>query len=406
MKILQINKFYFEQGGTERYFFDLIKLLEKHGHKVIPFAMEHKNNLKTDYARYFPSFVDTLRLGISPNKLKAIGRMFYSFEAKRQLEALIKKERPQIAHIHNIYHQISPSILPVLKKYQIPAVMTVHDYKLICPNYTLYTEGAPCERCKGGRYCQAFYHRCLKDSYAASALVALEMHFHKWLKIYQNNIDLFITPSDFVREKLTSFGINAQKIMVLPHFIESQTMEPEYNEGKYLLYAGRLKKEKGVDVLIEAMKNLPQVELRIAGTGPDEQALKKSAEGLSNVKFLGQVAQSEMAGLYRQALAVVIPSRVWETFGLTAAESMAFGKPVIAAKMGALPELVKEGQTGSLFESENPADLAKKIEFLVKNTAQARTMGEAGQRNIIGTLSEEKHYQDLMKIYHELSTKH
>jgi len=405
MKILQVNKFYFEQGGAEHYLLGLARLLEEKGHQIVPFAMKHKDNLETDYSKYFISFVDTLKPGISPNKLKAIGRMFYSFESKRKLEALIKKERPQVAHIHNIYHQISPSILPVLKKYKIPVVMTVHDYKLICPNYILYTKGAPCERCKGGKYCQAFYNRCLKDSYAASALVALEMHFHKWLNIYQKNIDLFITPSNFVKEKLVKFGMDTRKIIVLPHFMESKNIQPEYNEGKYLLYAGRLKREKGVDVLIKAMQNLPNVELRIAGTGPQEQALKKSAEGLSNVKFLGQISKSEMASIYRQALTVIVPSRVWETFGLTVAEAMAFGKPVIAAKMGALPELVIEGQVGLLFESENSADLAEKIDFLVKNTAQAKRMGEAGRKEVEVRLDPEKHVQKIMEIYERLRIK-
>jgi len=245
----------------------------------------------------------------------------------------------------------------------------------------------------------------LKDSYAASALVALEMHFHKWLNIYQKNIDLFITPSNFVKEKLVKFGMDTRKIIVLPHFMESKNIQPEYNEGKYLLYAGRLKREKGVDVLIKAMQNLPNVELRIAGTGPQEQALKKSAEGLSNVKFLGQISKSEMASIYRQALTVIVPSRVWETFGLTVAEAMAFGKPVIAAKMGALPELVIEGQVGLLFESENSADLAEKIDFLVKNTAQAKRMGEAGRKEVEVRLDPEKHVQKIMEIYERLRIK-
>lgn len=383
----------------------LSSLLEEKGNTVIPFAMQHKDNLESDYSKYFPSFVDTLKPGVSPNKLKTVGRMFYSFEAKRKLKSLINKEKPDIAHIHNIYHQISPSILPLLKKQGIPLVMTVHDYKLVCPNYILYTKGSTCEKCRGKKYCQAFYNRCLKDSYLASALVSLEMHLHKFMKVYEKNIDLFITPSIFVKEKLVKFGMNSEKIIVLPHFIKSKSISPEYNNGKYLLYAGRLKKEKGVNVLIEAMRSLPQVELRIAGSGPEEAELKNQARGLNSVKFVGHIPKSEIADIYRRSLAVVIPSRVWETFGLSAAESMAFGKPVIAAKMGALPELVENNKTGLLFESENPEDLVQKLKFIVDNPALAQEMGKAGRSKVEALMDPEKHVQKIIEVYEKLRVK-
>lgn len=409
MKILQINKFYFEQGGAEHYMFSVSRLLEQYGHKVIPFAMDHERNVATEWSGYFPSKVETMDPSFSWSKLKIAGRMFYSFQAKNKIAKLIKETKPDIAHIHNIYHQISPSILSTLKKNKIPVVMTVHDYKLVCPNYILYTNGSPCQRCLGHKYYRAVSNRCLKNSYPASCLVAAEMYFHKIVKIYEKNIDLFIAPSQFVHDKLVEFGLDSKKISVLPHFVETKHVKPEYGSGDgYFLYVGRLKEEKGVDVLIKAMAKLDNdVQLKIVGTGPDREKLQELARDLNlgNVSFLGQQAGEEIAELFKNARAVVVPSRVWETFGLAAAETMAFGKPVIASNVGSLPELVADGASGLLFKSEKVADLARKMEHLIKNPGLAERMGRHGRERIIKLTSTRKHYQDLLKIYQKVSGK-
>ena len=154
MKILNINKFFYLRGGAERYYFALSKLLEDNGHKIIPFSMKEEKNFPSSYSKYF---VDNLELGNAGLNIinKSIRPIWYK-EAQKKLEALIKLEKPDIAHLHLIYHHLSPSILPILKKYNIPVVMTVHDYKLICPNYKLYTKNAVCKRCKGHKYYNAF----------------------------------------------------------------------------------------------------------------------------------------------------------------------------------------------------------------------------------------------------------
>ncbi len=217
MKILFVNKFYYLKGGAERYYFDLKNLFEREGHKVIPFSMEDKKNFKSDYSKYFVSNVELEKPGFSLKDLKTAGRIIYSFEAKKKIEELIKKEKPEIAHINNIYHQISPSILTVLKKYKIPMVQTLHDYKLICPIYILYSKGGICERCKKYRYYHCTFRKCTKNSRGASLINTKEMYWHKFLKIYENNIDLFISPSNFLRNKILEWGmIKPKKIIVLP----------------------------------------------------------------------------------------------------------------------------------------------------------------------------------------------
>lgn len=405
MKILQINKFYFDQGGAEHYIFGLIDLLEKQGHKVIPFAMQHSKNVASEYAKYFPSFIETLSPNSVKEKLRTAGRMFYSFEAKKKLSELICQTKPDIAHLHNIYHQLSPSILTVLKKHKIPVVMTVHDYKLVCPNYILYTKGAVCRRCLGGRYYQAVVNKCLKNSYSASCLAALEMYFHKLIKIYQKNIDLLIAPSEFVKNILVEFGFSPQKITVLPHFVDLPKVESQNNSvDKYFLYIGRLKQEKGIDILIKAMSKLPDAKLKIAGSGPDLKVLKKQVQELQlrNVEFLGQCRRKQVIELYKNTLATVVPSRVWETFGLVAAESLAQARPAIAARIGALPEIVTDNQTGLLFEVENKNDLAEKIKQILNSHENAEQMGKNGQKIVAEKLNSEKHYQSLINIYQNL----
>lgn len=408
MKILQINKFFYQQGGAERYFFNLIKLLEDNDHEVIPFAMADEKNQPTPWSKFFPAKVETLAPKSLKEKLRIAGRMFYSFEAKRKIENLIKVTKPDLAHLHNIYHQLSPSILPVLKKFKIPVVMTIHDYKLICPNYILYTENAVCERCRGQRYYNAVIHRCLKNSLSASVLAAMEMYFHKVLKIYGKNIDLFIAPSEFVKNKLIKFGFPENKIKVLPHFIElSKDEHKNCSTKNYFFYLGRLKEEKGVDLLLAAMKELPEINLKIVGSGPQETKLKEFVlkNNLDNVKFLGQINAEQLPEIIKQAQGVIIPSRVWETFGLVAAEVMAYGRPVIASQMGALPELIIHGQTGLLFKSEDSHDLADKILFLQKNPEQAKAMGAAGRKIIEEKLNRQQHYQKIMEIYEKVKNK-
>lgn len=398
MKILQINKFYYLKGGAERYFFDLQRLLQEKGHQVIPFAMKNERNVDTPYKQYFVSQIDIEKPRFS---FRSAGRIIYSFEAKRKIKELVAKERPDIAHIHNIYHQISPSILTVLKKHEIPIIMTIHDFKLICPAYILYSKNEICQRCKTYRYYNCFFRKCVKNSFWASLLNALEMYFHKFLKIYESNIDLFIAPSNFVRNKILEFKIIApEKIIVLPHFIDLENIQQQYQSKNYFLYFGRLSKEKGVKVLLKAMKFIKQSELWIAGSGPQEEELKEFVwkNKLSNVRFLGYLGREELQSVIQNSLFSVIPSLVYETFGMTVLESFVFSKPVIVSDLGALSELVEEEKTGLKFKPGNFNQLAQKINFLLKNPRARKEMGERA-REKVEEFNKEKYYKELMSLY-------
>ena len=216
LKILMINKYYFIKGGSERCLFDLKALLESKGHEVIPFAMADEQNIESKYNSYF---VDSINYDFDSKfaKLlsapKVFGRMTYSLHAKRKIEALLSREKFDIAHLHMIDHQISPSILHSLKKFNIPVVQTVHQYKAVCPNYRMYIpqKGETCERCLSGNYFNAIKQKCHKESLVASAMIAAEMTIHKWMKFYKNYIDTFIVPSKFMGLKLAQGGIPEEK---------------------------------------------------------------------------------------------------------------------------------------------------------------------------------------------------
>lgn len=410
MRILNINKFYYMRGGAERYYFALTKLLESNGHEVIPFSMQDDRNFPSKYSKYFVSNLEVGKPGL--RMVNQIGRSFWSRETKTKLASLLDEVKPDVAHLHLIYHHLSPSLLPELKKRKIPVVMTLHDYKLICPNYLLYTEGNPCERCRGHRYYNAVIHKCLKRSYPLSAFAALEMSAHKLMQVYEKNIDLFIAPSQFVKQEYVKFGQDPAKITVVPHFIDPAFLQAADRAGSeaaqsepYALFFGRLSQEKGIDKLLEAIyiyKPHLHLQLHIAGTGPMEAWIKSYIEtrGLQDrVKMLGHLNTEQLISAVRSAAVVVIPSRVYETFGFSALESIALGTPVVAYAMGGLSEIITP-EVGRLVPLDEVSSLAKAMtELATWDRAKTRA---AGRELITSRYTPQRHLESLMTLYSHL----
>jgi len=362
--------------------------------------MEHPENISSPYSRYFVSNVNFDEQGSLINGVKTAGRVLYSLQAKRRLDGLLKKERPDIVHLHNIHHQISPSILHTIKAHALPVVMRLHDYKMVCPVYTLLLNGRPCQRCRGGRYYNAFINRCTKNSYLKSAVNVLEMYLHhRILHIYEL-VDVFISPSLFLKEKFQEMGFPGE-VVHLPYFIDGQDFFPSYNyREKFLVYFGRLSPEKGLFTLLEAMAGL-DLELKIIGDGPLRKDMEKvvNEKGLDNVSFLGYRRGEELKRPIQKAMAVVIPSEWYENYPRSVIEAFALGKPVIGSRIGGIPELVKDGQTGLTFEPGNAEDLRAKVKALISNPDRVYKMGQAARRFVEEKLNPEVHYQGLMKIY-------
>ena len=213
MKILQIHNRYHIAGGADRHFFELNRLIESQGGEVIPFSVKNRLNSYTPFEPFFLNYVDFFGRKSLADYPRILTRVLYSFEAKKRIKTLIEKTRPQLAHIHVIHHGISSSVLPVIKECGIPAVHTIHNFDLVCPNYTLFFNGRTCKACKDGIYLRAALKRCHKGSFQASLLSALKTSIHKLTRIYENNIDVFIAPSRFMRDILIDYGFDGKKLV-------------------------------------------------------------------------------------------------------------------------------------------------------------------------------------------------
>ncbi len=400
MKIIFANKYYFLKGGAERYLFDTQALLERHGDEVIPFAMRGAKNVPSTWKWFFVSPVKTERVQFSSSGLKTAGRMMYSFEGRRKFSALLDATKPDLVHIHNIYHQISPSILVEAKKRGLPVVMTAHDYKLIAPNYSLFHGGTICERTKPHHFWRAVVHRCVKDSFLASVLAALEMTLHRVLGLWRDGVDLIIAPSRFLQAMFIAYGVDKEKIVHIPHFIDAAAWTP-VEGGDYALYVGRLSSEKGVDVLIRAAAAAKDIPVHIVGTGPEEARLKVLVEtvGATNVVFKGFLEGEALRAEYAGARFVVVPSVWYEVFGMIVLEAYAAGKPVIASQIGGLSEVVKDGETGLYATAGDAESLVNQMQMLWSDPATAKEMGRTGRAWIEKDFTPEEHYRRLMDAY-------
>jgi glycosyltransferase involved in cell wall biosynthesis len=410
MRVLMCNSFHYLRGGAERCFLELMTLLRAHGHEVIPFCMAHPQNLPSAYEQYFVSYVDFPTLLREGNgigtKLQVAERTIYSREARRKIEQLIRATRPDIAHVHGIAHETSPSILPAIKAAGIPIVQTLHDYKLLCPNTSFISQGKVCEQCKGHRYYNVVRNRCKRDSLSASMLAGVEMYLHKFWQIYESNVDLFITPSRFLKEKVAEHGVKNQ-VVHLPNFVDPGEFPPVFEADDYFVFCGRLVALKGVRTLLRAMQSIKRSHLYIAGNGELENELHAEAaqQGIANITFLGHLGKEQLVPLVQRAAFTIAPSEWYENYPMTVLESLACGTPVVGARIGGIPELVIDGQTGVLYESGNVDQLVKQINFMLDNRALALEMGRKG-RTLVETMNApEQHYQQTLQIYQTLLQK-
>lgn len=365
MKVLLIDVYNYNKGGAETVCFNTGKMLEEHGHEVVYFTLKWENNNPSPYSKYFPESKET-RTG-ALRQFKNIINYFYHFEAARKIEELIKNERPDIAHIHLIWGQITPSIFPVLKKYGIPILFTVHDYRIVCPAYTFRDgSGRICEDCKGRYFYKCFTHTCCKGSKIMSAMMAAEQYFRNCFFYPAEYIDGFLYVSGFAKNIQEKYMPAVKGIPNITLYNFSTAIAGNVKvltKNRYYLFFGRLSYEKGVKTLLEAFKDLPEYHLKVVGTGPKEKELKDYvvACGMKNVSFLGYKRGQELRELVKNAHFVIVPSEWYENNPMSIVESYSVGTPVIGAKIGGIPEIVMEGETGYQFVSGNSNDLKVKI---------------------------------------------
>ena len=358
MKILMVNKFLYPRGGCETYMLKLSEELKSKGHEIEFFGMYDEKNTVGNRENLYTTNMDFHSTGIA--RFFYPFKIIYSFEASKKIGKVLDSFKPDIVHMNNINFQLTPSIVYAIKKRNIPLVQTVHDYQMICPNHLLYSlkEAKPCERCVNGSKFNCLKYSCIHSSKAKSLIGAIEAKLYSLLKTYKK-VDLFVCPSKFLAEKLLSAdSLYKGKTFMVHNFIEKKPM-PEKTESiaPYVAFASRLSVEKGVDILSEAAKLLPDISFIVAGNGPDDEYLKN----IPNITMKGFLTGDELTSLIANAKVMILPSVWYENCPLNILETHSFGVPVITMNSGGMAELVEDGKTGLLINEPTPEAIAQAI---------------------------------------------
>ena len=401
MKIAIVNKYLRPKGGADVCALAQARLLKDHGHEVVLMGMPPAEGEALNHPVYEVTPVDyQADMGIAERCRAALG-LIYSRTARRRLDELIRRESPDLIHFHNVYHQLSPSVIDAAAERRVPCVMTLHDYKVTCPVYTHYRDGNVCEQCRGRRFTNCLRFRCNNGSVIQSALNAVETWLHhRHLNIY-GGVDLYISPSRFLREKVHELGFSG-RIAHLSNFVDLRDFTARYGwDRRRIAYFGRLSEEKGLLTLLRAVRGL-SVELLLIGTGPVEDALRARARewSMENVRFAGYRTGEDLRGLVGGSMLTVLPSEWYENNPRSVMESFALGTPVIGARIGGIPELVG-GSRGACFEPGEVGDLRAAISRLVCSPNTLREMGKAARAFAEKRCGRDVHYSSLMDIYGE-----
>lgn len=378
MKILQIHNHYRFRGGEDVMFEQICGILREKGHEVALFE-RHSSTVNGLFS-----------------KLYALGSGIYSLAAKNAVEQMLRVEAPDVVHVHNLYPLISPSVLEACKDFGAPVVMRCPNYRLVCPTGVHLRNGKHCDLCAGGREYWCALTNCRGNWIESGALSLRSIVVRNW-GLIAKHVDLFVPPSHYVKQRLVESGIPERSIQVIPNTVRMPETAADPAAGRYVAFAGRLSEEKGADTVIEAARLLPRVSFRLAGEGHLLGALRSAAP--ANVEFVGQLDRRNLSRFYEGARMAVVPSVWHEAFGLVAAEAMAHGLPVIASRMGALPEIVAEHETGVLFNAQDGEQLAEAVDRLWSDPERCRAMGEAGRARVQREYTRDVYYERLLRAY-------
>ena len=399
MKILKVNKFLYPSGGSESYMLYLSEHLKKLGHEVQFFGMYDENNTVGNAAGLYTQNMDFHSKGIA--RFLYPFKIIYSFEAKKKIMQVIDDFKPDLVHMNNINFQLTPSIIYGVKKKKIPLVQTVHDYQMICPNHLLYNfdKNEPCEKCVNGSHINCIKNKCIHSSKVKSIIGVIEAKFYSFLKTYKK-VDLFVCPSNFLEKKLLSAKEYYKgKTKTIHNFIDKEKFTGSgRKEDSYIVFVGRLSKEKGIENIRDAAKLLPEYKFIVAGSGPDEGILKD----VKNIKLTGFLTGEKLTELMRNAKVLLLPSVCYENCPLSILEAHSMSVPVVTMNSGGMAELVKDGVTGTLVKEPTPEGIALKLKETLENEEYYNTLIENCKNEKDNILSVEDYVDILVKEYEKL----
>lgn len=419
MTIIIINYRFFISGGPERYLFNVIDLLQKKGHTVIPFSVKHNKNISTPYESYF---LDAIGDGdeVYANEYnktnfdtvkKSLGRMLYSKEAKKKLKVLIKDVKPDLIYVLHYQNKISASIFEAAKEENIPVVVRISDFGQICANSLLYRlkENEICEKCINGSRWNAVKYKCVQDSYVYSAIKAASLAIAESVVKIRPKINAYVIPSSFTMQKLSEYGIDNKKLNHIPTFFNHEIIADasSLSYQPFALFIGRIVQEKGLLTMVKAFANT-NLNLKIIGFSNNDYQLeleKYLADKPHNIEFLGRKSFQEIVPYLQTCAFTIVPSETYDNFPNTVLESYAFKKAVIATDLGSLKEMIIDKKTGVLFKMHNETDLREKAISLLNNPELSKQYGINGFKKLQDEYGAEMHYNKLMNVFSSLSKK-
>jgi len=387
MKIILVHNNYQYPGGEDKVF-DLERaLLQDHGHRVVVYQ-------RSNHELASQSLLQRLMIPI---------HTIWARDSFRQMEAVLRKERPDIVHVHNTFVRISPSILAACRQAGVPVVKTLHNFRLMCPSATFFRNGKICEECLQSNLLRSVRYGCYRQSRSATASIALALALHRRARTWIDGVTSFIALSRFSRNKFIQGGLPPGKIAHKPNFVHPDPGKKR-ESGYAAVYVGRLSAEKGLETLLRAWRLLPsQVRLQIFGDGPLRAPLERLASSLNlrNLTFHGRVTNNLAQEAIKGARLLICPSENYENFPLTIVEALSCGTPVVCSRLGAMQEIVLDGQTGLHFSPGAAEDLADKVVSVWDRPERIKEMGSAARQDYEQKYTAEKNYVQLMQIYHE-----
>jgi glycosyltransferase involved in cell wall biosynthesis len=381
LKILLSHNYYKQPGGEDLSFADEANLLESRGHDVIRYTMHNDS-------------IDAM------GSIGASQRAVWNEDAYRRVTEIIHQDRPDVVHCTNTFPLISPAVYYAARRAGVPVVQSLRNYRTLCLNATLLRDGKVCEDCLGHSIpWPGVMHGCYRGNRAASAVVATMSGIHRAMRTWTRTVNYYYTLTEFSRRKFIEGGFPASRIAIKQNFVHPDPRAGR-GDGGYVVFAGRLSPEKGIDTMLAAwsrMKDAPV--LKIVGDGPESDLVKKAAAANPRIQWIGFRPLDEVLEIIGGASCLVIPSIWYETFGRTIIEAFAKGTPVIASRLGAMAELVANGRTGLHFEPGNPADLGEKVRQFLSDPEQMARMRQAARAEYETKYTAEINYRSLMSIY-------